>query len=1016
MLKNGLDERVATTVGDELRTRYAFPGNRTNLTVKRAGAGKMTVTPNASGYPVPLGSASFDYTIIDLNEVTKKWGDFRIPAGVYHEQIDLFRAIEQYNSLYLEPNDIEMPEFPKLIDEDHPFTWSPTQSSVRFKGYAKLATFRPARATIEYTVDRGGAVTKPTDQFNVACTVSVDEPNGDDYVVMVEGTMYTGAFVKFTKVNNDFWRVWVNVKKELPGGRITIIVDSKNPLGTGFAIETKSRTNFTNVTTYPIASIDEITQNGVCDPRLGFINTTKGTVDCGISESVFANNELPVNISYLFANASITSISPNVFRSIEIHDGVGCFQGSGLTSIPNRLFGNVVVKGDFHNFAKDSKLEYVYPDFFNSDARITSMAGFFQGCSKISSVPATTFMHSGSTLLSVASALDGTGISEIPETLLKNLVVLESVASLFTRTKVTVIPPGLLSDCVELKDASDLFARLEVASIPMDIFANNNKLESTSGCFDSTKETTLTEELFSNHPALKDVSRMFRGAVELVTVPNGLFKNAPNVTNMENFLADCWNVYPFPVGLFDYAHNVTNMDYVCSYVGKDAYAKNGVTIEFTKDITKNWGNVESASRAFIHCSFHGIGKGAFDTFTKVTQVDNFFGGESWSAGGAPIQYVPEDLFVNCHKLTRFHAFFAYSRMSEIPPKLFTNMPNKENVSVMTGIFYGCPTLKTVPVDLFKGFKNVRQIDRMFGGNVGIDRIGIEEVPIGFFESMGGPFITAAGLFSTSHIKSIDPALIARLGGIERLDNMWAGCEELEVLEEGILSIFTRAISAVGTFANCKSLKEVKGPLMDPTKSKLGNVSSFFQNCESLKEAYPIASGLSYQAFNLDSVYEGCTAITELKPGITKGLNLISSMKRMFYGCLNISKVSSGALEHASTTRIDCNDLFAYALTADAVIEPNCVWVGSNYDFTNAFSQGFNVGGGFQQDISILTDAMYTMVPEPKPTMKNMCCVRSLSGTSNDNVHGNSKPFMEKMGLNPTTYTSVFGKSSKVTSE
>lgn len=1012
---NGLDRNSTGTVASAIRETYALPTNESNIVVTNVN-NKLRVTAKEGGVPPMAGSSDYGYTTISLNQLAAKWGQVRLPIKTYIDYNDFAVEMLAYNAIQLEPGDIEL-TFPYTPTANSTLKWTAGASSTRFSGSLDIVFFTPPMAIIEYRVENTRQLAAGS-MFYVACTYNTLQPSTSDFTVTVGDTRYEPAELSIGSAGaTNYWVVSVKLRAAILPGDIRIRCESKLPLGTGANLPTSgSNDNLRNVVGQTILYIDELTQNGISASTLGFIDPNSGTKECVISPNVFANNKLPIDASYAFANAKIKQIPKTVFDGHNIVGAVGCLQGTNITTLPSGLFAKATLSGSFRNFLKESKVVAIESGVFPAKTEIDVMHGFATGCLKLESVPEDLLKHAGGTLTTLQGAFEQTQLKTVPAKLLAGLDVLTNLYNTFARSALEEIPNGFLDGCPKANNCEGTFTNTKIKTIPATLFAKTPDVSTVMNCFSSSDLVTVPEGLLDNLRKLSNASNVFRGCSSLVTVPPSLFRSAPYVTNMSGILGDCSNVYPFPIGLLDYADNVTNLDYSFSYCGQYSYRAKGETIPFPATMLAKCGRVTTANRAFISCPFNTVEEGAFDALVNITTMSNFFGGASWSTSGAPIATIPESLFAKCDRLLNIEGMFGYSLLTAIPPKLFQLMPKRKSIQTMSGVFYACSKLENVPADLFEGFTNLRTVNWLFGGRPGFDRTPLKDLPANFWVSSGAPINSAVGLYSTCAFTKIRADMMVGLEAVTDVDDVFHDCREATAVESGLLANHVKVTSAKRLFARCASLLTVEGPLQDPTKSLIQNVTEIFSRCTKLPKVVSPDEFISIKIGVFDNAFEYCPGLTEIPAGLIAKNASAYSFKSTFARCPNIARIKTGAFDNLSTARMDHSNLFVASLTSNAVLEPDSIVVSLGDKFNNAFSQDNVDGGGYHGTVEMLTAAMKVAQPNPTPTMNAMCCLLTSSGTSNNGISGNAKPFLDKMGLGVGQKSIVFGPTTAVTYE
>lgn len=187
------------------------------------------------------------------------------------------------------------------------------------------------------------------------------------------------------------------------------------------------------------------------------------------------------------------------------------------------------------------------------------------------------------------------GVTTIPDGLLKPLPNLTIAEAMFADTAITSIPEDLFANNPLLEDATSCFqACASITSIPGNLFANNPQLKRVNSMFNDSGITSIPSGLFINNPLLEDVGSVFAWCAALTEVPVGLFYNKPNLTKINNLFLSCSSLVTVPLLFNDVTSNVQNMYAMFNNCKK---LKN-----FPLDIFDVFTAVTNANQVFMHCT------------------------------------------------------------------------------------------------------------------------------------------------------------------------------------------------------------------------------------------------------------------------------------------------------------------------------------------------------------------------------------------------------------------------------
>lgn len=359
------------------------------------------------------------------------------------------------------------------------------------------------------------------------------------------------------------------------------------------------------------------------------LNLTKIDEEC-----IHAAGGLSTNISNLFWGCSGLKSLPSVLfmRDSSVYRISGLLRGTGITSISSSLFKNLEVQ--------DTTLDMVFMDTLS-----------------LTDIPADLFVPIGGNITSSSQLFQNSGVSTIPEGLLKAFPNLKTITSMFMSClNVETLPTNLLNNCPTLTTLTNVFyGCTKLLAIPVGFFSGLSQLTVANGVFKGCVGVTAVDAgLLSSNPNLVQVRELFM-RTSIVTIPSGffdanakivyadslmanntaltsipdaLFINSAALSVVNNIFDGCVSLVAVPSDLFKYTTKLTNV----------AQAFRGITQPLTipGDFFPGAG-IRDASGVFQNSGLISIEAGLFSSHTTLRAIEYAF-------AGTAIKSVPANVF------------------------------------------------------------------------------------------------------------------------------------------------------------------------------------------------------------------------------------------------------------------------------------------------------------------------------------------------------------------------------------
>lgn len=1008
---NDFDTDGISIVADSLLRKFALPATKDNITAV-GGDSKVTLSPVTNGKPL-MGTATVTatYTRVSLSALSAQFGELRIPASIYADFAAFAREFHRCNAIVLDETDTTL-TFPLDLMTSGMVSMGMTaaSSSLRFTGSTTVRVYSPPSAKLDFSVVVPTLAANRT--VNIGYVRSAVSPTPTLFDVYIAGTKTSPIF---KLASSGLYYVSVTLPQAVAAGEMRIRVVSSIPFGTGAMVTSGGiEPQLSNNLDYPIGTIYEVTQDGIVDTLLGFINSVQASSAIWIEADAFQKNRIPIDISSLFANKNVMEITSGLFDNQTIIGASRAFQGSRLMSIKAGAFSKATLSGQWDYAFRQSSVSEVEEGAFPSSSEITTMYGMFYICNSLAAISSDVFKHAGKTCGNMVGILYAcSSLSQVPSDLFAGCSAVTDLSSALSRTGITEIPANLLTDCVSVILASGIFSSTKITAIPADLFKTNVRLTDLSNSFTNTAIVGIPANLFSTLVNLQTLSYAFMNCSSMTDLPETLLRNCKKLTDLSSAFYNTPRVSKFPIGILKGLTALTNMRSAFELCSTNSRFSSPVT--FTKEIMADLVSLTNAVRAFLGCPFNAVEEGAFDSLSNVTSMAFFFGGASWSTYGAPIANIPETLFRNCRNLSTVAGMFAFSKITTVPEKLFSNMPNPGQVTSLSGLFYSCTLLTSVPANLFSALTNVSNIDNLFGGYRDTYPCGLTAIPEKLFASFAGKVTSAVGLFGGSKLATLSGNELAGFTNCTTIESMFA-YSMVASIPANLFNDMTSVTTMNNLFESCIKLTDVPATAFSKM-TKLIYINYMFTNCTALVTLRPgwfdsskLYNGSAY-------VFMGCTAIVEVPAKLFPKVKVLNSMLGIFNGCKSLKLVRAGWIDLTGYTYSTSFENAFAGVNADIVFEANSLMFRANFNFSNLLSQ-VNINGvysGFSGSIERLEAAFAPLAGGGSPNCYSML-TRLGQSVTNNGLTGKAKGFMTKLGLTSSSLGTVFGPWTNITWE
>lgn len=460
-----------------------------------------------------------------------------------------------------------------------------------------------------------------------------------------------------------------------------------------------------------------------------------------ISDIFFNNRNITELFGDMFINTPNIRNMSNSFRSTNVSiipEGLldpigenlinlsGAFAYTKITSIPETLFDtNIYIDNVSSCFENCNLLTEIPANIFKDKINIYTTVKCFANCNSASLVLGKPFMQNIENVRSVSSMFENcnsiTGSGEngsLEANLLEaNTILTNANAFIKGCTSITgAIPEELFINNKKLQDIGSFFENCQGISgeIPANLLNNLLNDKGTcelgtcdrlfSGCYNLTGEIPAT--FFDSPVSLTKISHAFLNCNKLTgEIPNTLLHKLKSLMDAENLFRGCTLLSgSIPADLFSMNKNLRNVGGVFSRC-------EGLGGSIPSTLFTNNTNLSQANDFISYCPniIGGIPKELFKTTTLLTSLNSAFKGCTGLVNDDTSDYfVSEDLLDNCQYLSDIGGLFAETNFSgSVPPLMFTNLRNLENISELffntigingnlgSRMFQNCNRLKNV---------------------------------------------------------------------------------------------------------------------------------------------------------------------------------------------------------------------------------------------------------------------------------------------------------------------------------
>ena len=261
-------------------------------------------------------------------------------------------------------------------------------------------------------------------------------------------------------------------------------------------------------------------------------------------------------------------------------------------------------------------------------------------------------------------------------------------------------------------------------------------------------------------------------------------------------------------------------------------------------------DLTSGNMLFYLCyNLENIYAGMFNYATNVTDFESLFRmGNTTYAG--KLTEVPEGLFTNCLKCTKFKQIFRSTKIKYIPD-IFGNNTNATDFSYMCNYAYA---ITNVSPTLFSGCTKVTTFQHLFYRS----RV-LSEIPSGFFDSN-----TIVNNFSYA----------------------FAGCWGLTTIPSGLFDNNTEVTTFGNTFNNAVNIIDIPSGLFTNCQ-KVTTYKSTFNGCTALKDIPAVLFGTNNNAIDFTQTFYINTSLTNVPSTLFDGCTNMSKTIGLFQGCAAI---------------------------------------------------------------------------------------------------------------------------------
>lgn len=582
-----------------------------------------------------------------------------------------------------------------------------------------------------------------------------------------------------------------------------------------------------------------------------------------VGKDLFAGNPKITTFNSIFqGDLKMTEIPAGIFRNQpECESFRLAFKGSGITVIPEGLFANNKKCTSFDNTFANTMITSIPEDIFAGCSKIGTFLSCFNGCEKLTSVPANLFKNSGAQ--GTVYGKRGNGINmlfqncksleSIPEGLLDGFTKVTTLTSIFSGcSSLKSIPSGLFKDMAAVTGIGSAFSGCtSLKAVPEGVFEGLVKVSSFSGVFSGcTGITEVGANILAGCNKCTGIASMFQNCTSLSKVDENAFSfsGTANITSIADLFSGCTALKSVPENLFA-----------------------GMT------------GLTGAKEVFMNSGLTSVPAGLFAHSAKITSFENAF------KGCTSLTAVPDGLFAACAKVTSYKLAFQGCTSLETAGKAFGTNISKINLE---SIFDGCTSLRSIAEGIFDGLTGADSFVKAFYGCT-----SLENVPEKLFAKNINVTTASSCFQGCTALKAVPAGLFGTTTKTKTLTRMFSGCSSIETIAADAFSgINATAGSMQRIFENCTSLKEVPAGLFKHN-AKISDYTYAFSGCTSLVTVGSEVFNCAYGAASLNSLFAGCTSLKNISEDMFISPEKVRYLNNMFQNCSSLESVPAGIFDN-----------------------------------------------------------------------------------------------------------------------
>ena len=359
--------------------------------------------------------------------------------------------------------------------------------------------------------------------------------------------------------------------------------------------------------------------------------------------------------------------------------------------------------------------------------------------------------------------------------------------------------------------------------------------------------------------------------------------------------------------------NIYEEESLFDYINESTYSEN--TLEKTLNEIHDFPNYSSI-------------KAESQNYLKYTTIPNISNNLSFIQNDKDGKYILTGMFYNCFSLISVSGInnWDYAVKYEIIRSRYLCIcggDNKyikyewknNNISDMSGIFYNCSSLKSLPDISDWDTNNITNMSTIFYNCSSL--ISLPDISEWNTERL----INMGGIFSgCSSLKSLPDISKWSTNKVTNLSAIFYNCSSLISLPD-ISKWNTRNVNYMsGIFYNCSSLIS----LPDISKwntNKVSDMSALFYKCHSLSSLPDISIWNTVNVTDMHAIFYECLSLLSLPDISIWGTNNVTNMKEMFYNCLSLSIFPDISIWNCNHVKNSSN-IFYNCLSLLSIIVPN----------------------------------------------------------------------------------------------